>query len=167
MRLYEDALIVIDLSDTGAVSGHLTITPKQSAKTVDELSSETMEHLSYGASYAATVLFETLGAHGTNIVLNEHPVRVEVLARKQDDGLDLLWTPKQLDPSAMASAEEKIKDNTFMIGKEEEKQQEKVVEETNSSAQTTSPVAHSSPKDSVVDHEEKENYLIRQLLRVP
>lgn len=166
MKIYEDNLIMMELPEKGAVSGHIIIRPKKEAKTVDDLSSEVMEHLSYGASYSATVLFETLGAQGTNIILNEDPVHIEVLARKQDDGLDLLWTPKQLDAAAMESAEEKIKDNTFMIGREEEKKEEHAPAPPEKSSDTSGET--STPKTpSVTEHEEKENYLIRQLLRVP
>lgn len=168
MKIYDDALIEISLPEKGAVMGHIIITPKKEAKTVDELSSAVMEHLSYGASYAATVLFESLGAHGTNIILNEDPVRVEVLARKQDDGFDILWTPKQLDAAAMTSAEEKIKDNTFMIGKEEEKEESSPSISSAHEAHAIVSDEFAAPKKtSVTEHEEKENYLIRQLLRVP
>jgi diadenosine tetraphosphate (Ap4A) HIT family hydrolase len=164
MKIYEDNLIEIAIPEQGACLGHLIITPKGEAKTVDDMPAEVMEHMSYGASYAATVLFETLGAQGTNIIMNEDPVRVEVLARKQDDGLDLLWTPKQLEQADMESAESKIKDNTFMIGKEEEAPTPKSEGPTQEEALAETPA---TPKDSVEDHEAKENYLIRQLLRVP
>ena len=35
--IYEDALITIDYPDQGVTNGHLVVTPKQAADTVDDI----------------------------------------------------------------------------------------------------------------------------------
>lgn len=154
--LYEDKIVQAILPKKGASNGHIIVYPKKDAKTVDDLSNEEMEIFSFCSSYAATVLFETLGVHGTNFIINEEPLIAHVLGRMQDDGLNLMWQPKQLDPNEMSSAESKIKDASFMIDKEEPKKQKK-----------DEPIKKEEIPAEVKAEEEKENYMIKQLIRIP
>ena len=90
------------------------------------------------ASFAATLVFEGLKVHATNIIMKsgysddnpEGNLCVHVLPRMQDDGLNksLLWEPKQ--PSYdLDSVMKKIKDNTWNIKYLEEKKEVKKVED--------------------------------------
>lgn len=193
--LYEDRVLRIALPAKGLVQGHLVLRPASERQTVHELSGDEISYLLNASNFCAAMLFEVLGAHGTNIILNERPVRVDVVARKQDDNLPLLWTPKQLQPAEMTDAETKLHDAAFSIGKEMEKREtEKTPPATSpalmattaalQTAPTTSYKGHAQPpagdgekggegrgeeriKSEVEDHEEAEDYLIRQLRRIP
>ena len=97
LTLYEDPLVTIRLSEKPVSIGHIEIVPKRKATTINDLSEQEIEHLFFGASYSASILFEKLGAHGTNIILNENneQLTIHVIARKEGDGLDFSWTPHQ------------------------------------------------------------------------
>jgi len=133
--IYEDEKTLCFLPKKGLVEGHIQIYSKLEEKYLEKLSSEDAAHLFYVASFAATAVFEGLGAHGTNIIVksgesDDNPqgkLSVHVLPRKQDDGLNVNWQPKQ--PSYdLDAVKDKIKDKTWKIGHKEEKKKEKVEE---------------------------------------
>jgi diadenosine tetraphosphate (Ap4A) HIT family hydrolase len=115
--LYEDEHIVI--SHAGETSrGHTRVFTKKHVDHVEDIPDDIFEHLFFSGSYAAAILFELLSAHGTNIILREKDhARIEVIERKQDDGLNFQWKPKTLSAADMDDSQKKIKD-AFMIGGE-------------------------------------------------
>ena len=163
--LFEDALIEIALSEKPMCKGHIEVRPKKEAKAMSDLSDEEISHLFYGASYAATALFELMGAHGTNILVNEddNQLCVHVLARAEGDGLNFLWEPKQADPSDLKDAASSIKDKLdyeLWAIKNPEKAAKK-----NSPVQSAPAEVISA--DSSEDKDGNVNYLLKSLRRVP
>ena len=132
--LYEDERALCMLLKKGMVKGHIEIYSKEEKSEIGKLSIESSAHLFYVASFAATLVFEGLKVHATNIILKsgyaddnpEGKLCIHVLPRMQDDGLNksLLWEPKQ--PSYdLDSVMKKIKDNTWNIKYLEEKKETK------------------------------------------
>jgi len=150
--VYEDAICFITLAENPTTEGHLQVFPQKEIKELEQLDEETNQHMFFAASYAATALFEGLKAQGTNImvsnVINQKHSRVyiDVIARNQDDGIDILWKPKQVQPEDLDSVLASIKDQAFYIGKTEKK---------------TKDVPLEVPKV------EGENYMLDHLNKVP
>ena len=113
--IYEDDVISCALADSPAGRGHLVIRPREG---FFDLGFDEAAHLFFVASFAATALFESLGAQGTNIVCNAGAFdgsdgAVHVLARFEGDGLDFLWEPGRAEGlDAMAS---KIRDKSVFV----------------------------------------------------
>ncbi|MFH1916757.1 MAG: HIT domain-containing protein [Nanoarchaeota archaeon] len=150
--LYEDE--VIKIAHAGEASrGHILIFPKQHTTAIDEIPEALLEHLFFSGSYAAAVLFELLGAHGTNIIMSEKGhVAIDIIERKQDDGLNFLWKPKQVPPEEMDTVLSRIKD-ALVIGKA-------AVEEK--------PVVIKQDVEVISEGDgNAENYLIKSLDRIP
>ena len=111
----------------------------------------------YVASYAATAIFEGLGAEGTNIIISNgkdssqrYPhIVLDVLPRKTNDGLDFKWEPKKITPEDMDTIKDKIKDKADVINYKEDK-----------------PKAESDEKSSASILNE-DNYIVRHLRRIP
>ena len=133
--LYEDEKVLCVIPEDGAVAGHIEIYSKVEENLIEKMSIEDASHLFYTASFAATLVFEGLKVHGTNIILksgtcDDNPsgkLCVHVLPRMQDDNLQsLLWEPKQpsYDLDAIKS---KIKDTTWKIKYTEETKESVVV----------------------------------------
>lgn len=155
--VYEDDHLFIVLPEKPACKGHLKVYSQKPVRFVHEL--EQREFFFTAASLAATALFELMGAQGTNIIINNGPFEggnvhlvADVMARFEGDGLDFQWQPTQLPDTEMQSAEERIRDKTFYIGKEQPEEEPKVVEEG------PAPVTESS---------DGKNYLLRRLRRIP
>jgi len=139
--LYEDEKVLAVLPNFSLAPGHMEIHSKVEEFDIDKLSIEDSAHLFYTASFAATAVFEGLGAQGTNIILKsgaseDNPTGklvLHVLPRMPNDGLDkMLWkpTPPQYDLDKIKS---RIKDKTWKVkytddSKKEDKKETLVVE---------------------------------------
>lgn len=164
--LYEDTLIQVRLSEKPMSKGHIEVLPIKKASYMSDLSDIEMEHLFFGASYAATALFEFLGAHGTNIILNESDEQlcVNVIARFQDDGLNFLWDPKPASPDDLKDAAKSIADKIdYEIWA---KNNPDKVKKDNSNS-SSSPEKKEIISEKNEDGSSKKNYLISSLRRIP
>ena len=135
--IYEDEKVVCIIPKKGVAAGHVEIYSKTEEKYIENLSILDSNHFFFTASFAATAIFEGLGAQATNIILKsgesddnpEGKLCVHVIPRNMEDGLNdtFLWKPKQ--PSYdLDSIKNKIKDKTWTIKYQEEnrkKEQEK------------------------------------------
>ncbi|MFH1771121.1 MAG: HIT family protein [archaeon] len=149
--LYEDRMAVAVLPKKAVTKGHIIIFPKKETRVIDELSEDESEHLFYLASYTATVLFETLGAHGTNMITHEgEEFYIEVIARNENDGLNLQWEPSQVSSEELEEATKSISSRMIL---------EEKVEADNP------PKIPDQPEDKMSDDEN--NYMIKQLTRIP
>ena len=155
--VYEDDNLIAILPTKPVVPGHIKILPKQHFTKLDELGDDLAEELFFLANFSSASVFEVLKAHGTNIILNEtdNHLEINVIPRKEDDGLNFLWEPKQLTPEEMDEVHSKIKDKAFVIGKTEAKEESELVVE--------------EKKEEVIKipEEEKTNYLIKHLQKIP
>ena len=120
--VYEDEKLLATAPTTPLSLGHVTLHSKES-RNIDELSAESTTHLFRTASIISTAVFEIAQAQGTNIILHsgntgdgKETLRVDVISRTQDDGLNLLWKP--VSEGADADVASRIKDKMFFVGKE-------------------------------------------------
>lgn len=121
MKIYEDGVVVAHLKEDGAVVGHIVVEPKQEAKTLADLPEDVVVQLWYCASFAATAVFEGLGAQGTNILCYEgERVELHVLARQPQDSIDIMWDANKADPGALSQTAKKVKEQFWYVGKTEE-----------------------------------------------
>lgn len=152
-NIYEDHLIVMSLAENPSAVGHIIVEPKEKFADIQSMSDELIQHLFFGASYAATALFELANAQGTNIILEEHDVRINVVARSQDDGLDFLWQPKQSNPQELQSVAKSIKDKSDIAKWKKDNPQ------SNKPKDAPTPIIESK--------DDKPNFLLKSLNRVP
>lgn len=132
--LYEDEKALCIIPAKSAVPGHIEIYSKEEEHYIEKLPTESASHLFFVASFAATAVFEGLGAHGTNIIMksgesDDNPngrLTIHVLPRKMEDGLSsMMWQGKQ--PSYdLDGVKSRIKDKTWKINL---KDHEKVVKD--------------------------------------
>ena len=178
--LYEDEVGVVLVGD--AILGHITVHPKKHITKIGELEDAELEHLFTIANLSSTVVFETLGAQGTNIVAHngahdEH-VSINVIPRNMNDDLNLHWEAKVLAEEEMKDALERIKDKADYLetkvttkAKKENAESGEKTETSNGSAEKDDPISEKgSDKKSSKKHdhgEQKESYLTKHLDRMP
>jgi len=168
--VYEDPWTQIIVPGESAVAGQVQVVSKLPAKTLAELNDEQVEHLFFVASYAGTAVFELLGVQGTNMVLTEGdgPLVIDILARKADDGLDILWSPSQLSQTELQSSAKSIRDAIDILLWHENNPQESTPQQPASEVPTPATAPESVPTGpSSADKPPKENYMIKHLRRVP
>ena len=172
--LYEDNVACIVLPKESTAIGHLQILPKQHVMMFDELPDTTAQHLLFLANYAASVIFEHLGAHGTNIIVHDGPysnskyphLSVDVLLRTQDDGISFQWQPKAVSPEDMEDVAQKVRDKVEITADAEMKDQGKEKKETEDKDKKQEIKEQKTDKtSSVIDNED--SYYLKQLRRMP
>jgi len=172
MIVYEDDNLVAILPSKPAVPGHVKVMPKKHFTQLDEMSDDLVEELFFLANFVSTAVFEVAKAHGTNIILNEsdNHLAIDIIPRKENDGLNFTWKPKQMSPAEMDEIHTKITDKAFLVGRGDEfaksakKEGPKEIiaefEDKKSAGETTKE----EPKDA---KKGKINYLLKHLIKIP
>ncbi len=162
-KIYEDKEVVAVVHPRGSVVGHVIVFPKKHYQIFEQMPDYETAHLFNVVNKISVAVFEAIKSAGTNIILKngvaagqEIPhVCVHIIPRSEGDDIGLQWDPKQMTQEQMSSVELKLKDAASEIGDfEKEKRKEPVKIEKNETKKLTA-------------EEEKENYLIKQLERIP
>jgi histidine triad (HIT) family protein len=161
--VYEDEKTIAFLSDKPLAQGHIIVIPKEHYNSIDDIPEELSNHFFYVASFASTGIYEIMGGGhelGTNIIVNEgnNPdsrfshFSIDVIPRKSEDGLNLRWEPKPAKKEELTDSENKIKEETFFIGKEKKSNRIILSEDNKKTEKYT---------------QKEEDYLVKQLERIP
>ncbi len=122
--LFENEKICLMLSPEPATPGHLIILPKKHFPILEQVPDYVIKEMFVNANKASTALFETLGAQGTNILIqNGEPAgqkhshaMLNIIPRFENDNLNLSWTPKQANDEEMKTLELQLKGKTGAVG---------------------------------------------------
>jgi histidine triad (HIT) family protein len=158
-KIYEDDSVMAVLDVNGSNPGHCFVMPKAHYPIIEQVPDHEIGKLFQVSNKISTAIFESLGVQGTNIfVANGIPAgqtvahfTINVIPRKENDGINLQWQPKQMSEEEMSTVELKLKDSSKNLGSfEKEKKTKKI----------------SAPKPVDVSEEEEE-FFSRQMRRVP
>ena len=158
-KIYEDELVLAVLDVNGANPGHCFVMPKNHYPIIEQVPDIEIGRLFQVSNKISSAIFESLGSQGTNIfVANGIPAgqtiahfTVNVIPRKDNDGINLQWQPKQLSEEEMSTVELKLKEQTKNIGHFEKEEKK--------------PRVH-APKPASLSEEEEE-YFTKQMRRLP
>jgi len=161
-KIYEDNEVIAVAHPRPAAPGHVFIFPKNHYQILEQVPDYEVAHLFNIANKISIAVFETTEAAGTNIILQngiaagqEIPhVCVHIIPRKEGDEINFQWEPKRLTEEQMSTVEMKVKKAASEIaGFETEKKKESVKIEKKAK--------------TLKAETDKENYLIKQLERIP
>lgn len=158
-RIYEDDDILAILDFNGANPGHSFVIPKQHIPILEQTPSHLVGKLFNVANKISSAIFDTLKVQGTNIfVANGVPAgqkvahfMINIIPRKENDGINIQWQPKQLSEEEMSTIELKIKEEVGDIG----------------IGEAPKPKQEKRPEPISNEIEGEENYLVKQLRRIP
>ena len=158
-RVYEDDLAMAVLDVNGSNPGHCFVIPKNHYPIVEQVPDKEVGRLFQVSNKISTAIFESLGVQGTNIfVANGIPAgqtiahfTINVIPRRENDGINLQWQPKQLSEEEMSTIELKLKEQTKNIGHFEKEEKK---------AKTQAP-------KTLLLSDEEEEYFSKQLRRLP
>jgi|GEM_PF-3807035 len=172
--LFDCPLFTLSVPEKGSSKGHIRFSVRSARP-------EDVELVAFCANVTASLLFERMQAQGTNIIisLDKESSRIDVLSRLEDDGVELLWPPKQMEPRQLDEIRERIRSKTFLL-------ENKMMEprSTPKAAPFDEPASASSIGHSInhpIEHpaehgpdaaitpeqEAEEDYQIKQLHRIP
>ena len=123
-KVYEDELVMAVLDVNGSNPGHCFVIPKNHYPIIEQVPDSEIGGLFQVSNKISTAIFESLGAQGTNIfVANGIPAgqtvahfTINVIPRREIDGINLQWQPKQLREEEMSTVELKLKEQSKNIG---------------------------------------------------
>jgi len=147
LKLIEDEHIVAYMSPRPMAKGHMIVVPKNHYPIFENIPDELVAHIFSVVNKLSTIAFETLGCQGTNILINNGlsagqigaHFQVNIIPRKENDGLNLEWQPKKQSEDEFA----KILDNIL------------------------NPMKTSKKEPDVMEETDEENYLMKSLRRIP
>ncbi|MFC1728028.1 HIT family protein [Nanoarchaeota archaeon] len=156
--VFEDEDVIALLHPKPAAPGHIILTSKQHVPIIENCPNKIVGKLFNVANKVSTGVFEGLQAHGTNIIIQNgveagqttpHFV-INIIPRREKDGLNFQWEPRKVKDEDLESAELQLKEKTENIGIEKE-----------------APKAVEVKKEKPAEIEGEDNYLIKQLERIP
>ena len=157
-RIFEDEKALAILSPNPCCAGHILLMPKEHFSIIEQVPDYLIAHLSKITNKISIAIFEVLQAKGTNILMHNgvaagqktNHFMIHIIPRKENDGLDFQWQPKQLNEEQMSTIELNLKEAAKGIG-DFEKEEKK-------------PVMLDKEIEKI---DKEENYLIKQLNRIP
>lgn len=161
-KIYEDDLTLAILDVNGANPGHCFVIPKNHYPIIEQVPDAELANLFTVANKISSAIFENLKVQGTNIfVANGIPAgqtvahfMINVIPRKENDGINLQWKPKQLSQEEMSTVELKLKEQIESVG-------------VGKIEKTEKPGTPQKPKTAPISEDEEEDYFMRQMNRIP
>jgi len=161
-KVYEDDLALAVLDVNGSKPGHCFLMPKNHYPIIEQVPDAELSHLFSVANKISSSLFESLKAQGTNVfVTNGVPAgqtvahfTINVIPRKENDGINLQWKPKQLTEEEMSTVELKLREQLKNIGVK------KLQNERPAAAMKKAEQMH------ILDDDE-DDYFAKQLRKIP
>ncbi len=158
-KLFEDEKVAVFPSSRPASRGHVLVVPKEHYTILEQIPDFLAGHLFSTANRVSTAIFEMLRVHGTNIIIENGIAAgqriahfaINIIPRSENDGIGLVWQPKQFTDDEMSTAELQLKEHTKNVGvfQKEEKKALEVNE-----------------REEVMPGDDSD-YLLRQLGRIP
>ena len=166
--LYEDDAVVVVVKDMAFTPGQVTVFPRKHFTIMEQVPDEILTKCMAVADKTSRAVFEIFQAEATNILIQNGlgagqrvpHFAIEVIPRKESDGLQLQWPPKEmneddLDIAAHQLSEEIQKLGDFTAPKKKEQTKEDLKEKK-------AEQIHESK-----DTKDKDNYLTKSLRRIP
>ena len=156
--IFQDEEVVVAVKDSVIASGQITVFPKEHLTILEMVPDNILEKCSIIANKVSMTVFEMLGSQGTNIVIKNGlgagqsvpHFGIDVIPRKENDGLNLQWEPKQLEEHDIQVTLKTLKDQIANVGKDIKELKEDAEEIAKEKAEKN-----------------KNNYMIKSLKRLP
>lgn len=122
--IFEDEKTFVMLSPQPFSPGHVVVMPKKHAPILDAVPDFVVGDLFKIANKVCVAVFEALGAHGTNVLVQNgtaagqkhNHAMVHVVPRMENDGLQIGWEPKKAGEEDLSTMELRLKEETKSVG---------------------------------------------------
>ncbi|MFT4304152.1 MAG: HIT family protein [Candidatus Woesearchaeota archaeon] len=166
VKIYEDEICIALLSTKPASIAHTIIFPKKHYTIIEQVPDNEIKHMFQICNKISRAMFESLNIQGTNILVQngipagqEEPhFSINIIARREGDGMQLEWKPKQLSQEELSTIELQYKKYLEEPSVETIKKQE-ILKSDEKSAD--------NPIDKLTEDDDEENYLVKYFNRMP
>ncbi len=159
--IIRDEELVVFFPTNAIVEGEIIIAPILTFKTLEEIPPALIEKMFHVTNKMSSSLFELLGCHGTNLLIQngevaghrEETLFIRLMPRYTDDKIKLEWTPAQANPQDL---EDVVKSFKAL----DEREEQKIID------QKKQEEIEKKEEPEQIDNKE-ENYLLKSLRRNP
>lgn len=161
-KIYEDDDVCAFAQQVGAIPGQVMVVPKEHYPIIELVPDEILARVGRIANKLSVSIFDSLGFTGTNILAANGVSAgqriahfgLQVIPRRENDGLNFSWPTKKLSEEEMSTVEIKIKEQADHVGVVKQVAVENVK-------------LDDSQGELLGGDYEEENYAIKQLDRIP
>ncbi len=154
--IFEDDSVMAIIPDMALVSGQISVFPKQHFTILEMVPRQILQKCLQTANQMGIAVFEALGSQGTNFLISNGlgsgqtipHFSIQVIPRRENDGLPLSWEPKPVPEDEL--------EVTLALLKEELKNLKEVRQEEKKEV-----AKEELPKP------QKESYLLKSLRKIP
>ncbi|MEK6853590.1 MAG: HIT family protein [Nanoarchaeota archaeon] len=158
--LHEDEYVIAAVKDLVLIPGQITVFPRKHFTILEAVPDDILLKCSAMAEKVSRAVFDGLGQQGTNILVHNGlgagqkvpHFAIEVIPRRESDGLNLQWPPKEVPPEELeivaAQLQEEMQKPDVSKKNEAEKEQ-------------------GSKAEAVKTEKGADNYLVKSLRRMP
>ena len=159
-KIYEDEFVICILDIFPASKGHMLVIPKKHFSISAQMDADTTAHVFEVVNKMSALLFETLGAEGTNIIVSNgtiagqkvNHVCVNIIPRYKDDGVNISWKNEQIKEEELKDIFTKItsKGNSVTEEPKEVKIVEEPIQEVVAESEEVKEEVKEEPEDEVL-----------------
>ncbi len=168
--LFQDEILVIAIKDMVLTPGQITIFPRQHFTILELVPDDVLAKCAAMANKVSSAVFESLEAEGTNILVQNGlgagqkapHFSIEVIPRREEDGLQLQWQNKEMSNDELDIVAQQLQEETGKLGAIEKKAAEKNEVKIEPAAAKVPAKIEDKKKEK-----SKENYLVRSLRKIP
>ena len=161
-KIYEDDKVLAILDIYPATVGHLLLVTKEHYAIMPQVPEQTIAHIGMVAKALSQALLKGLEIKSTNVFIANGAVAgqkaphfmIHIIPRKENDGINLQWKPKQLTQEEISTVELKLKESIKDSGVERIEKTEKP------------KIVHERPNVEPITDDE-DDYISRQMRRIP
>jgi histidine triad (HIT) family protein len=158
--IYQDDEVVVAIKDLTATTGQVTVFPKEHHTILEMVPDDILRKCVVLANKAGMAIFDGLAAQGTNVLVQNGlgagqkvpHFGIEIIPRREEDGINLQWEPKQMMEDELESSLMVLEET---LAKKEEVKEEKLVE------------VKEEKKSKEKKKSDKDNYILRSLRKIP
>ncbi|MCF7861802.1 HIT family protein [Candidatus Woesearchaeota archaeon] len=126
--VYESDRFIAMLSDNPVTAGHILLFPKHHYTIFEQVPDDEVSELFVIANDLSVKLFEKMKISGTNLLVNNGVAAgqiaphfmINIIPRKENDGLDFQWPTKPVSDELMLNAIDKLSSGEQVINHDEE-----------------------------------------------
>lgn len=107
LEIYRDEHIYAVFNLESSVLGEVLVKPTSNQK-ITELNESELSYIAIFSKVFGTILFETLNAHGTNLIWDFNGDAFRIVPRYQDDKLKVNWEPKHTSDDFLEQLKNKL-----------------------------------------------------------
>lgn len=160
--IYQDDDVVVAVKDFVTITGQITVFPKKHLTILEMVPEKLLEKCTIISNKIGMAVFDGLAPQGTNVLVQNGlgagqkvpHFGIEIIPRRENDGLDFQWEAKQFREDELDATLMTLTETLESLGQDKQKNQPESSEKIEKTGKEKK-------------EEKKDNYLLKSIRRIP